>query len=113
MFWHPDKYDAPIRFQVNYAYERQALELFAVRRQWPDKVLVPTVTWTEHEPGNRVDPLLSLNDREGEHQMQGLFDALWASGFRPRQDVKPEAIVAAKNEHIQDLRNIIGKLFDK
>lgn len=114
MFWHPNDYCARSRFRVDYSFDYQATDLYAIRRE-NNKILVPKVDWVEppEDPVRSIEPLLRLHDREGESQIQALFDALWAHGLRPRQDVQPDALVAAKNEHIQDLRNIIGKLFDK
>jgi len=112
MYWHPDKHDAPIRFQVDYSHSWQATELYAVKHEY-GKNFVPVVGWSEHQSGEIYQPLLRLRDTEGPCQMQSLFDALWSAGFRPKQADKQDALVVAKNQHIEDLRQIIGKLFDK
>lgn len=114
MFWHPNDHYAQSRFRVVYSINAQAVELYAIRREY-NKVIVPQVEWVEapEDPVRSIEPLLRLRDREGENQMQGLFDALWSAGFRPGSPLTQDALTESKNEHIQDLRNIIGKLFDK
>lgn len=113
MFWHPDRRDAPIRFQVRYAMEWQATELYAARNGQYGNIEIPVVAWTVTKPGEVYQPLLRLSDTEGPAQMQGLFDALWVVGFRPTKNGdRPEAVVAAKDAHLDDLRKIVTKLLD-
>lgn len=48
-------------------------------------------------------PLLSL----GREEAQRLMDDLWHAGLRPAQAVAGDAVLAAKDAHIGDLRRIV------
>jgi len=71
----------------------------------------PNIAWQAKEIGDRPKPLLRIRDMEV-NPFQGLLDALWSAGFRPSGEVRPDALIQTKNEHLADLRKIVDKFLD-
>jgi len=69
---------------------------------------VATLAWEDLEYGRLTNPTLLCEP----DTMQHLFNSLWDCGFRPNGGARSEAIVAAKDQHIEDLRNICTKLLE-
>lgn len=81
------------------------------------------------EPGAPIRPIrMQLGDEQvpeisfpptailPELTAQQLFDDLWAAGFRPsgaKEKPDPAGVIAAKDAHLSDLREITGKLLDR
>lgn len=60
------------------------------------------------EQGSLCEPALSCRPDE----LQPLFNALWEAGYRPAQLQDKGDVVAAKDEHIEDLRYVMKKLME-
>jgi hypothetical protein len=98
------------RFFAETDYSRGGVAIHAVQLNPRDGTgKVATIVWEDKPAYEITRPMLAMYEDGG----QALFDALWAYGFRPRETVLPDALTAAKDEHIKDLRQIVGKLFDK
>ena len=113
MFAHPQNGFTRdgFRFFMEYDPCLQGMSLYLYRRE-PYKLCETTqvarLDWYEPEAGSRYSPTL-LCDPES---MQCLFNALWERGYRPSGNVRPEAIVEAKDAHIEDLRKILFTMLE-
>ncbi len=61
------------------------------------------ITMSKCPEGQSTDPTVALNPVEA----QGLFDALWHAGLRPSSKEHVNGVVAAKDDHIKDLRRVL------
>lgn len=108
MFSHPqsgftrDGY----RFFSVYDVSRAGVSIYISRRD-PHKLVEHTqiakLEWEDHEWNEPVAPSFCCDP----DSMQHLFNSLWELGFRPPSTVRPDAIIEAKDAHIEDLRTII------
>lgn len=113
MFSHPESGFSRdgFRFFVNYDISLQGMSLY-ISRMDPCKLLVHTqigtIVWKDHpeECGDYIAPTLVC----APESMQHMFNALWELGFRPSGAVTPDAITAAKDAHIADLRKVVTTL---
>jgi hypothetical protein len=71
-----------------------------------DYVPEPMKMVKRESPGTIPEPLMRMNDTEG----QALMDALWAAGLRPNCRGRDSSIVEAKDAHIGDLRAILNRI---
>lgn len=115
MFWHPlDRPDYGHQVRVDYDLCQQAKELRLIKREG-DRTYRAELTFVEQEPGKYFPATLSIKDgHHSEDIFQYIFNALWASGYRPPLPMNKDEIVAvkdevieAKNEHINDLRSVL------
>lgn len=100
MFW--PSYDFPgLRFHAYYNPVWQKVQVYT---HSPDGFGLPLVIEADDftRPKERA-PFLSLVTDE----VQGLMDALWAAGVRPSIRGSVDSVVAAKDDHIGDLRKVI------
>jgi hypothetical protein len=108
MFAHPQNgYTRDgFRFFAEYDICQQGMALYIARRE-PRNLIethqVAHLEWTTPDCGARYSPTLLC----APESMQCLFNALWERGFRPSSPLRPDAIVEAKDAHIEDLRTII------
>jgi hypothetical protein len=71
------------------------------------KNYIGRITWVEYSPEDFSDPGESFT-LSGDEWKQDLMDDLWRAGIRPTDSPRatPE-LIAAKDDHIKDLRNMI------
>lgn len=60
------------------------------------------------EKGDVVEPTISLND----HDAQELIDQLYHCGLRPTEGRGSSGQLKATQDHLNDMRAIVGKLSD-
>jgi len=109
MFTHPQSGFTRdgFRFFVEYDICRQGVALYVARRN-PHNLVEHTqlanLQWEDHDDGSIFAAPTLVCDPES---MQHLFNALWERGFRPSSPLRQDAIIEAKDAHIEDLRTII------
>lgn len=104
--WQPNRNYPGFRFFAQYNMCALRLDLFMA--QGADLGYVPKniVMEKRDDPGSMIEPLIKLTDTEA----QGLMDALWGAGMRPSSRANESDLVAAKNDHIADLRGILARI---
>ena len=90
-----------LQFFAQYNLPGQCVELF-LAQDHGQSIPLPIIMQTRTNDGSMIDPLLRLKEVEA----QGLFDALWKAGLRPSDKANADDVVAAKDEHIIDLRRM-------
>jgi len=114
--WHPEKTEHGLQFRLSYNINWQAAELHVIKNEFvygsPAKRFLAQTEWVDLEDlkGSDADPSFRVKDREGgNNHFQALFDCLWEQGYRPPsgEDRNKDAIVQAKDSHLDDLRMII------
>lgn len=111
--WHPDgrvSNNGTPSFLIDYNISWQSVDLFIARRNQQGEIEVAKeIEFAPHDPAKVMhQPTLRVSDCEGTHPFQGLFDALWEAGYRPKEEVlNVEPIVKAKDSHLDDLRTIL------
>lgn len=109
MFTHPQSGFTRdgFRFYTEYCIERQGMGLYVMRRDPANRVETTQLAKIEWEPlseyGTYHSPTLVCDPES----MQHLFNSMWERGFRPTGPVKQDAIIEAKDEHLQDLRKLL------
>lgn len=93
-----------LQFFAQHNLPGQCIELF-MAQDHGQYIPLPITMQTRVNDGSMVDPLLRLKEVEA----QGLFDALWRAGLRPSDKAAVDDVVAAKDEHIADLRRVAFK----
>lgn len=116
-WWHPelrkDPYYFGPYFRVDYDLSCQGVALDIVRRQVQGQVEGPMqraqIDWVDVFPGEQAPHTLVCHDLGSRaDQMQYLFDALWARGYRPREfGADPSATLQTKDAHLADLRKLL------
>ncbi len=89
------------RFHAEYSMFSQRFLLWAA--QGHALGYVGELTMVKAESDTQQDPTIKLTNSEA----QGLFDALWEVGLRPQGTANVDGVVAAKNEHLADLRKVL------
>lgn len=110
MFCHPrEDYTAKgYRFYVDFNFGWGDVNLYMMRQLGPHKE-VGEVIWKPAEDGEIPHSTVHMDA----DSMQEMFDALYDFGFRPRGTVRPDALVEAKDGHLEDLRQVCKKLLEK
>jgi hypothetical protein len=111
-FWHPSNDMPGYRFHVNYSIEHQAREIRVGYVDYQGKHSYgEPVVFTEREFGSPFPPTLRIRDKDGD-SLQHLFNAMWDAGYRPRKEeiINVDSVVAAKDENLRDLRQILEKV---
>lgn len=96
--FHPNETHG-FKFHAEFSAAAARFELFMVQGDYVPQ----TIVMEKREDDNlELSPLLSLDTISA----QGLFDSLWEAGLRPKNRESSDAVVAAKDEHIKDLRRV-------
>lgn len=74
-----------------------------------EKLRLPPSIWVESpDIGFEAQESLEMTEQE----VQGLFEELWRSGFRPTTNVEGVGELRATKEHLKDMRALVGKQLD-
>ena len=99
-----------IRFVAERNGARRCITLFATCDQGSSgekSVVIPTVELQTMASGEMLPEFMALSFKES----QNLMDELFACGVRPSEGGDASGVVAAKNEHLEDLRTQLKNMW--
>lgn len=80
-----------------------AVMLYVINGDGSRSIASP-LTFTNHQPGNYVEPTMRLQEEEA----QRLMDELWSVGLRPAGGKGSAGQLAATERHLEDMRRVAG-----
>jgi hypothetical protein len=104
--WEPQR-GIGLAFLVGYNMDAGGPELRIANRQPDGSFHRAEINWVEVKMGEQTRPTLQCYDHEESDDLQALFNALWKVGYRPKQAMKQDAVIEAKDSHLADLRKLL------
>lgn len=80
-----------------------AFEMAFFSKQGGKSFVASPLTMTEYKRGALIQPTVRLS----RSAMQGLFNELWRSGFRPADGTGNASTVDALRYHLEDMRKLV------
>ena len=106
MMWHPvfRRDEWGLQFHLDYNFSCQAVDL-RIGKLSCGKFHTGKLEFVEDNPSEASEPTLQV--RDGDDDLQHLFNALWEFGFRPPERARKDDILSAKDDHLDDMRKIL------